>query len=180
MIGNNLRNAIAAVETSERDPGVLRTTFEGLASEELRSRRAAAWWYVSRTMCYQRSTDLSRQVSEIRTAIQLERRYSRRQLFTIFANRFYFGGDVIGIESASQHFFQKNPSGLTVAEASLIAGIMKNPSYYSPLKHPDRALLRRNEVIDAMIGKGTITAAQGEAAKGTSLGIAAQVSATSP
>ena len=90
-IGTNVRNAISASETNENDPGVLSTTFRGLVTEEPRRRTTTASWYISRTMCRAPSRELRRQLAELRTAIQLERHYSRRELFTMFTNRVYLG-----------------------------------------------------------------------------------------
>jgi penicillin-binding protein 1A len=172
-IGTKIHNAITAVETSERDPGVLKMTFQALVSEDLqRSRTVVASWYVSRTLCYQRSTNLQRQVYEIRTAIQLERRYSRQQLFTMFANRIFLGPGFVGVERGSEFYFHKSAADLTLAEAALLVGLVRSPTVYSPTRHPDRALTRRNEVIDAMLGVNMISSAEANIAKAASLGIA--------
>jgi len=113
---------------------------------------------------------------ELRIAVQLERSYSRRELFTIFANRAWFGDGQVGVEDASQHFFHKEPEQLEVAEAALLAGLIRAPAYFSPFTHPDRALQRRNEVISAMVDAHAITVGDGEAAKATILGVEARSS----
>ncbi len=84
---------------------------------------------------------------------------------TIFANRLTFGEDIVGVEPASQHFFQKEPNQLAVGEAALLAGLVRAPAYLSPVKHPDRALQRRNEVIDAMVETHAIGEADASTAK---------------
>ena len=94
---------------------------------------------------------LVRHEKELRTALQLDRRFSRRDLFAIAANIYDFGEDQVGVQAASQYFFRKNPVDLSVSEAALLAGLVRAPSYYSAVTHPDRALKRRNEVLDAMI-----------------------------
>ena len=114
---------------------------------------------------------LSRQMDELRTAVQLERRFSRRELFTIFTNRVTFGEDIVGVEPASQHFFHKQPNHLLIEEATLLAGLVKAPSYFSPIKHPDRALRRRNEVIDKMLETRSISESKASAAKASPLSI---------
>ncbi len=152
-IGQNLRNALSAVE--------VRLPLQ-----------------ISRTMFCAPSKMLSRQVNEIRTASRLERHYSREQLFTIEANRTGFGEGLIGVRSASQYFFHKNPKDLSIAEAALLAGLAQGPSYLSPISHPDRALERRNDVIDAMVRAGTIPTSEAEGSKSAPLGIA--VSAPTP
>ena len=171
-IGGNLRGALSAAEVSENDPGVVLAMYH-LFTDEARLHRATLSFQVSRTMCYAPSKPLERQLAEIRTASHLERHFSRQELFTIYVNRVYFGQGLIGVQSASQYFFHKNPGDLGIVEAALLAGLAKSPSYYSPVKHSDRAMTRRNEVIEAMLQSGTITASQAEAAKAVPLGIVA-------
>src|SRR5439155_7643564 len=135
--------------------------------EEPQRRTTIASWYISRTMCHVPSRHLGRQFAELRTAIQLEGHYSRKQLFTMYANRVYLGPGLIGVQQGSEFYFHKNSSDLSLAEAATLVGLIKSPSIYSPTNHPDRAVRRRNEVIDAMLQNGSIPAAEGEAAKAT-------------
>ena len=173
-IGANVRNAISAAEVREEDPGVLTSEF----LEPCKLHRGTLPTAISRTICYAPSRSLTRQVAELRTAIQLERRYSRRQLFTIFANRSYFGPEQTGIYKASEFYFHKKPNDLSMAEAAMLAGLLRSPTAFSPFKHPDRALRRRNEVLDAMVENSSITAAEAEAAKASPLGVVADVTTT--
>jgi membrane peptidoglycan carboxypeptidase len=117
---------------------------------------------------------LNRQLDEFRVAVRLERRFSRRELFAIFANRLEFGVEIVGVEPASQHFFHKEPNQLLVGEAALLAGLIRAPSYLSPIKHPDRALRRRNEVIDKMLETRTISQSMASTAKSSPLSIMAK------
>ncbi len=172
-IGGNLRSALNAAEVGEDDPGVLSDTYRAFASRTNPPRTTLSW-QISRTMFCLPSKSLNRQFEEFRTSIQLERRYSRRELFTIYANRLWFGEDLIGLETASQHFFQKEPNQLEVEEAALLAGLVRAPGRLSPIKHPDRALERRNEVIDAMVAARAMSEREGEAAKVRPLGVVTQ------
>jgi penicillin-binding protein 1A len=113
---------------------------------------------------------LRRQVAEFRTAVDLERRYSRRQLFSRFANRVPLGSGRTGIAQRSEFYFRKNPAELDLSEAALLTGLIKGPSYDSPIKPADHALRRRNEVLDAMIENGSIRV-DGENAKAADLDI---------
>ena len=144
-IANNMRAALSAAGVEEDSPGVLTETYRRFRG---RASRAAVSWQISRSMFCNPAKTLHRQLDELRAAAQLERRFSRRELFTISANRAMFGEDVVGVEPASQHFFHKEPNQLLIGEAALLAGLLRAPSYLSPTKHPERALLRRNEVID--------------------------------
>jgi penicillin-binding protein 1A len=119
---------------------------------------------------------LNRHLSEMRTAIQVERHYSRRQLFTFYANRVPVGASLTGVHDGSQFYFHKNPAELNVAEAALLVGLIRMPSFFSPAKHPDRALHRRDDVIDVMLENGSITTADAQAAKSTPLGVVPSLS----
>jgi membrane peptidoglycan carboxypeptidase len=163
-IGDALRGALSAVEVSEDDPGVLVQTYRGFTGQT-KLPRATLSLQISRTMFCTPSKALDRQLEELRTAVQLERRFSRRELFTIFANRAYFGDNLVGVDAASQSFFQKDPIQLRVGDAALLAGLIKSPSRFSPFEHPDRALQRRNEVLDAMVEAHFVDAERAEAAK---------------
>jgi membrane carboxypeptidase/penicillin-binding protein len=92
-IGTTLRNAINATEVNEDDSSVLQ---QFVGRDTRRRGTAGASWIISRTMFCEPSRLLDRQLAELRTAIQLERHYSPRELFTIFANRVYLGPELIG------------------------------------------------------------------------------------
>jgi penicillin-binding protein 1A len=170
-IGTNLRASLGSAEASEDGPGVLAETYRGFTHVK-GYHRGALSWQISRTMFCAHSKPLDRQLDELRAAVQLERRFSRRQLFTIFANRIVFGDGLVGVETASQHFFQKEPNQLLVGEAAMLAGLVKAPSYLSPIKHADRALRRRNEVIDAMVEAHALSGVEASTAKNSPLTVA--------
>jgi len=169
-MGNNLQAALRAVGSSEDDPGVLYQEYRAIKDLKV-SYKTPLSVQISRSMFCAPSKTLNREVGELRTAAQLERRFTRRQLFTIFANRAWFGEGQVGVEAASQHLFQKEPDQLQVGEAALLAGLFRAPAYLSPFTHPDRALKRRNEVIDAMVAEHAIDPKEGEIAKASALGV---------
>jgi Transglycosylase len=168
LIGDNMRASLSAAEASEDDPGVLIETYRGLRG---RPSRATLSWHISRTMFCEPAKTLNRQLDEFRFAVRLERRFSRRELFAIFANRLEFGVEIVRVEPASQHFFHKEPNQLLVGEAALLAGLVNNPNYFSPKKQADRALRRRNEVIDIMLEKHAISKSMASTAKASPLPI---------
>src|SRR5438876_4197301 len=98
-----------------------------------------------------------RKIQEAMLAIQIERRFTKPQIFTLYANQIYLGHGVYGFEAASQFYFSKPAKQLTLDEAALLAGLPKSPSYYSPINHPDHALKRRNLVINSMLEDGKMT-----------------------
>jgi len=113
---------------------------------------------------------LKRELAELRTSVQLERRFTTNQLLDIYLNRAYFGPGVYGIENAAEHYMAKPADRLSTSEAALLVGLVRSPTYFSPVTHPDRALVRRNEVIDMMSKRGNLTAEQAERAKRMPLG----------
>ena len=106
---------------------------------------------------------LKRHLLEYKAAVQMRRRFTTEQLVTIYLNQAPFGQDLVGAESASLHYYGKHASDLDIAQAAMIAGLLKSPTLYSPERHPERAKDRRNSVIQRMLGSGTITAEQADA-----------------
>jgi penicillin-binding protein 1A len=112
-----------------------------------------------------------RKLQEAMLAIQIERRFTKPQIFTLYANQIALGHGVFGFEAASEFYFSKTAKQLALPEAALLAGLPKGPSYYSPINHPDRALKRRNLVINAMLEDGKITAPEADEARSSPLGL---------
>ncbi|HTT24979.1 MAG TPA: PBP1A family penicillin-binding protein [Candidatus Sulfotelmatobacter sp.] len=112
-----------------------------------------------------------RKVQEAMLAIQIERRFTKPQILTLYANQIALGHGVFGFEAASEFYFSKPAKQLTLPEAALLAGLPKGPSYYSPINHPDRAQKRRNLVINAMLEDGKVTAAQANDARSAPVGL---------
>src|SRR6266496_5435464 len=112
-----------------------------------------------------------RKIQEALLAIQMERRFTKEQIFTLYANQIYLGHGVYGFEAASEFYFSKPAKQLTLPEAALIVGLPKSPVAYSPIHHPDRALKRRNLVINAMLEDGKITAQEAAQARNAPLSL---------
>src|SRR5499427_9494238 len=106
-----------------------------------------------------------RKVQEAMLAIQIERRFTKPQIFTLYANQIFLGHGVYGFEAASEFYFSKPAKQLTLEEAALLAGLPKGPGVYSPIYHPERALKRRNLVINSMLEDGKITTQEAERAR---------------
>ena len=106
-----------------------------------------------------------RKLRELMLAVQIERRFTKRQIFTLYANQIYLGHGVYGFATGADYYFGKPAKDLTIEEAALLAALPKAPNNYSPLRHPERALRRRNLVLDSMVASGKITAAEGSAAR---------------
>src|SRR5438445_565771 len=109
-------------------------------------------------------------------AYELEQKFSKQQIFEFYANRVDLGQrgsfTISGFAEASRAYFNKDLKDISVAEAALIAGLIQAPSYLSPYRHPERALERRNLVLDSMVETHAITKADAEKAKATPLKLA--------
>jgi penicillin-binding protein 1A len=108
---------------------------------------------------------LERKVREIILAIQIEKRYTKKEIFTIYCNQMYLGHGAYGIEAASRLYFQKSNKQLTLEEAALIAGIFQTPERQSPFVDMKRATSRRNVVLQRMADERYISQADADAAK---------------
>ncbi len=106
-----------------------------------------------------------RKIKEILVAIQIEKRYTKREIFTFYANQTHFGHGTSGVEAASRLYFNKHAKDVSLEEAALIAGIIQLPARESPFVSRTAALRRRNYVLDQMADNGYITQPQAEAAK---------------
>ncbi len=114
-----------------------------------------------------------RKVEETLLAIQIERRYTKQQIFAMYCNQIYLGHGEYGMEAASEFYFSKPVGQLTITEAALLAGIIRGPSY-SPVLHATRAIARRNTVIELMTREGKITAEESRQAIQHPLGLKLQ------
>src|SRR5207244_8871239 len=106
-----------------------------------------------------------RKVREAILAVQIEKRYTKREIFTIYCNQMYLGHGAYGIEAASRLYFNKTNKQLTLEEAALVAGLFQLPERQSPFVDPKRAAARRSVVLQRMTDEGYITQAQANAAK---------------
>ena len=104
--------------------------------------------------------NLRRKAQELILAVWLELKFSKEEILALYLNRVYFGAGAYGIEAASQRYFDKPATRLTVGEAALLAGLLKAPSRYSPVSERERAAARATVVLDEMEEAGVITSEQ--------------------
>lgn len=98
-------------------------------------------------------------------ALKLERFYTKDEIINMYLNRFDFLNNAVGIKTAANVYFGKEPGDLKAEEAAVLVGMLKNPSYYNPLRHPDRTRARRNVVIDQMVKAGKLTKEEADSLK---------------
>lgn len=117
-----------------------------------------------------------RKLTEMLIAYQLEQKLTKEQIFELYANQVYMGQrgsfSIHGFAEASRAYFNKDLQSLTLPEAALIAGLIQGPNLLSPYKYPERALERRNLVLEAMVETGDITREEADKAKATPLKLA--------
>ena len=112
---------------------------------------------------------LDRKVREAVLAVQLEDRFTKDEILTAYLNTVFYGNNAYGIEAAAQTYFAKPAKELTLAQAALLSGLPQLPSTYDPYLHPEAALKRRSQVLQAMRETGVITARQEAKANATPL-----------
>jgi penicillin-binding protein 1A len=120
---------------------------------------------LSRNLFLSADRNFRRKVQEIMLSLQIERRFTKEQIFTMYCNQIYLGHGVYGFEAGSHFYFNKPAKDLTLEEAAVLAGLPKAPNSYSPINSPERAMRRRNLVINNMLEDGKITADQALKAK---------------
>jgi penicillin-binding protein 1A len=103
---------------------------------------------------------LFQKIKEWVLAIQLEQRYTKKEIIAMYLNIYDFGYTADGVRSASKIFFNKNPKDLLLEESAMLVGMLKNSSYYNPIRRPEIVVNRRNVVLQQMVRNGLITSAQ--------------------
>ena len=162
-----LRDALISIEdkTFERNWGVNLIRAVEAAWLDLHSRSRAQGsstitMQLARNLFLSNEKTYGRKFQEILLSMQIERVFTKEQIFQLYANQIYLGHGTYGFEAASEYYFSKHVHDLTLPEAALLAALPKGAEYYSPVNHPDRARRRRNLVLHEMQQDGKITPAQ--------------------
>jgi penicillin-binding protein 1A len=171
-----LRDSVISIEDKEFEShwGVNFWRVLGAAWRNLRSGRnvegaSTLTMQLSRNLFLSPERSYSRKFQEVMLSIQIERRFTKPQIFTLYANQIYLGHGVYGFEAASQFYFSKHAKDLTLEEAALLAGLPKSPEGLSPINYPERAIRRRNIVLNSLLEDGKITAEEADRAKNAPL-----------
>ena len=174
---DNLKNAVVAVEDKRfykhkgvdtiRIFGAIRNNLKG---GSLEGASTITQQLVKNTHLTQEKS-IKRKLNEIKIAKQLEKEYSKDDILTSYLNVSYFGGGLYGVKSAAKGIFNKNLSSLTLSECAVLAGILKNPSKYSPVASVENATKRRNVVLSLMKNQNLITDAEYNSAKNEKISV---------
>lgn len=142
------------------DPtGIIRAFVNNITGGEIEGASTITQQFVRNTVLSDEMNDISlkRKVREAYIAIQIEKMYTKDEILELYLNTINYGGGAYGIEAASQHYFSKHASELTLAEAATLVGIPQSPTYNDPTVYPENALSRRNVVLERMLNNGYIT-----------------------
>lgn len=120
---------------------------------------------VAKNFFFSNEVDYERKIKEAILAYRMTKTMSKEHILELYLNQIYMGGGAHGVAAASLYYFDKSLEELNLAETAYLAGLPKQPNNYHPVKHHDKALKRRNHVIDRMLVEGYITESQAELAK---------------
>ena len=166
-LATDYRNAVIAVEDHRfYDHGPIdiiaigRALVTNISHFELREGGSTITQQVAKNIIFSQEQTLSRKLGEIFAAFDLEKNYSKNEIFELYVNTAYFGDGYYGIYDASIGYYNKDPKDLTLAEASMLAGIPNAPSAYSPTVNPVLAKQRQTTVLNCMVEYGYISGKQ--------------------
>ncbi|MBD3226165.1 MAG: PBP1A family penicillin-binding protein [Caldithrix sp.] len=137
--------------------GIVRAFLVNITNMRIEEGASTISMQLARNLYFGYRQTLERKLKEAMTAIQIERTYSKKEILEMYLNVNSFGSNAFGIKSAARRFFDKPAEDLTVEESALLIGILNGPSYYSPIRHPERAQNRRNLVMRMMVDHGTLS-----------------------
>ncbi len=144
---------------------ILRAAVKNVTSGKVKQGASTITQQVAKTFFLTPERTIWRKVREAALAFRIEEVMTKDEILHLYLNQIYFGAGAYGVESASQVYFAKSISDVTVAEAAVLAGLPQAPSSYSPYNHPDRARARQLYVLDQMEKNGFLTPEQGADAR---------------
>jgi penicillin-binding protein 1A len=145
--------------------GVARALYRDIASGSAKEGASSITQQLARNSLPLGGRTLSRKLLEAMVALRLERELSKDQILELYLNRIYFGSGCYGVETASRSYFGKTAAKLDLSESALLAGLIRSPNRFSPLKNPKGAAVQRDTVLDRMMELKEVTPAQAERAK---------------
>jgi penicillin-binding protein 1A len=184
-IPNNLKNAIVAVEDSRFWThsgidyiGIARALFKDILYLSLKEGGSTITQQLAKVVYLSSEKTIVRKVKEAQLALTIEKELSKKEILELYLNRAFFGHSAYGVEMASRTYFGKSVSNINLAEAAMLAGLVKAPNSYSPINDLVRAKERQAIVLNRMVEEGYIKPAQAEAAKKQPLPLAQTRDAT--
>jgi len=163
QIPKTLRDAIIATEDARFyshhgvDPtGIARAVYQNFRRGRIVEGGSTITQQLAKVLFLTPDKSLERKLKEAVLALELERRYSKDRILEMYLNQIYFGHGAFGVEAAARTFYGKGVSELSLPECTLLAGLPKAPTTYSPFEHPEAAKRRRATVLSRMVDVGAI------------------------
>ena len=145
--------------------GILRALVRDLLTHSAKEGASSITQQLARNSLPLGGRNLSRKLLEAMVAFRIEHEFSKKEILELYVNRIYFGAGCYGIETASMAYFGKHAKDLTLPEAALLAGLIRSPNRFSPLKNPEGAAVERNAVLDRMVELKKISRGEANQAK---------------
>lgn len=176
----NLQNAFVAAEDVRFyehhgiDPrGILRAVWNNLVSGNATGQGGSTiTQQLARNAFLTQEQTIKRKLLEVVLALEIENKYTKKQILEMYMNQIYFGQGCYGIQTASRVYFNKDVKDLTLAQSALLAGLPNSPNYYSPFRSEEAAKYRQGIVLDQMAKYGYISQEDGDNAKKADLQLA--------
>ncbi|MCU1457723.1 MAG: penicillin-binding protein family [Actinomycetia bacterium] len=181
-ISPTLQRSVVAIEDSRYfehtgiDPRALvrAITRDAQAGDAVEGGSTITQQYVRNVILDDRDKTFSRKAREAVLAIELERKYSKRQILERYLNTVYFGDGAYGVQAAARHYFARDAADLDLAQSALLAGIIRSPEGYNPYLHPAEALARRDVVLRRMLSLNRAGLEAVDRARSEPLGVVAK------
>jgi penicillin-binding protein 1A len=171
-IPKNLQNAVVAVEDKNfykhgglDYSGLARAAVHNLLAMKVVEGGSTIPQQLAKILYTTRERTIKRKIKDAVLAIQISKKYTKDQILEIYLNQIYFGHGAYGVEAASNLYFGKSATQLSLAESAMLAGLIRAPEYYSPFRSMDRAKKRRNYVLSRMLDDGVISKVQAHQAE---------------
>jgi penicillin-binding protein 1A len=145
--------------------GILRALVHDIMSGSAKEGASSITQQLARNSLPLGGRTMSRKLLEAMVALRIEHQFTKQQILELYVNRIYFGTGCYGVETASQAYFGKSASKLNLPEAALLAGLIRSPNRFSPLKNPEGAKTQRNAVLNRMVALKKLSSAEAEEAK---------------
>ena len=177
-VPQNLQNAFIAAEDNRFyehigiDPiGIFRAIFANLINRGIAQGGSTITQQLAKNAFLSQEQTLKRKIQEAMLALEIEHKYSKKEILEMYMNQIYFGQGAYGIQTAAKTYFNKDVNELSLTQCAMLAGLPKSPNYYSPFNNLNEAKKRKNVVLDQMVKYGYVSAAEAEDAKNQDLGL---------
>lgn len=177
-VPQNLQNAFISAEDNRFyehigiDPiGIVRAVVANLTHHGISQGGSTITQQLAKNAFLSQEQTLKRKIQEAMLALEIEHKYSKKEILEMYMNQIYFGQGAYGVQTAARTYFNKDVDQLSLNQCAMLAGLPKSPNYYSPFNNRKEAEERKNTVLDQMAKYGYITTAQAEEAKKEDLGL---------